>query len=362
MTRSAMLLLMLQRAVTVRGSRALVVLMALTLSATVGSTLFNIFRGVDAKLHHEFRSFGANVAVLANNGNAVPLAELRSALPISASAVPYAYAIVKDPVGRPVVVVGTDLTSARKMNPGWKVEGSTHDPEAAMIGQRVARSLGSDHLMLTFGGRTHAISTANLVATGGPEDSRIFLPLHVFSAWTQVPATVAELSIPGSAPEVEAVMGRLKDLFPHLEIRPIRQLIEAQTHVLDSTKAIFFAAGIMITGLVVLCVLSALTSAVLERRRDFALMKALGCSQRIVAAVFLGEAGALAILASVLGFVLGAIISNMIGRISFHAPLSARFEALPLVLVVTMLVALTGALLPLMRLRRILPAVMLKGE
>jgi putative ABC transport system permease protein len=362
MTRNAMLLLMLQRAVTVRGSRALVVLMALTLSATVGSTLFNVYLGVDAKLHYEFRSFGANVAVLSSNGDDVPLAELRSALPSSGLAVPYAYAIAKDPAGRAVVVVGTDLALARRMNPGWQVEVSTSDPDAVMIGQRVARSLGSEHLVLTFGGRTHTIANANIAVTGGPEDSRIFLPLHVFSSWTHVPATVAELSIPGSPREVEAVMGKLKAEFPLLEIRPVRQLIEAQTHVLDSTKAIFFAAAILITGLVILCVLSALTSAVLERRRDFALMKALGCSQRIVAAVFLGEAGAIALLASVLGFAFGAMISDLIGRISFQTPLSARFEALPLVLIVSVLVALTGAFVPLMRLRRIQPAVMLKGE
>jgi putative ABC transport system permease protein len=173
---------------------------------------------------------------------------------------------------------------------------------------------------------------------------------------------VAELSIPGSPRDVEAVMEKLKAQFPLLEIRPVRQLIEAQTHVLDSTKAIFFAAAILITGLVTLCVLSALTSAVLERRRDFALMKALGCSQSIVAAVFLGEAGAIALLASVLGFAFGATISDLIGRISFQTPLSARFEALPLVLVVSVLVALTGAFVPLIRLRRIQPAVMLKGE
>ncbi len=362
MTRDAMLLLMLRRAVTVRGSRALVVLLALTLSATVGSTLFNVFRGVDAKLHHEFRSLGANVALLSHDGSSVPVAQINRILPSAGSAVPYAYAIAKDPLGRPVVVVGTDLVSALRMNPAWQVEERAGDPQTIMIGQRVARTLGAEHLVLTFGGRTHEIHAANIIATGGPEDSRIFLPLQTFIAWTQVPATVAELSIPGSPSEVEAVMQRLKNLFPQLDVRPVRQLIEAQTHVLDRTRLIFFATGILIAGLVVLCVLSALTSAVLERRRDFALMKALGCSQRKVAAVFLGEAAVIAILASVLGFALGGIVSNMIGRISFHTPLSARVDALPWVMVTTLLVALTGALLPLLRLRRIQPAVMLKGE
>ena len=44
-----------------RRARSLSALAALTVSAMVATALLTLYADLDAKLHHEFRSFGANV-------------------------------------------------------------------------------------------------------------------------------------------------------------------------------------------------------------------------------------------------------------------------------------------------------------
>jgi putative ABC transport system permease protein len=51
---------MLRRSIAHRRARSLSALVALTVSAGVATALLTLYADLDAKLHHEFRSFGAN--------------------------------------------------------------------------------------------------------------------------------------------------------------------------------------------------------------------------------------------------------------------------------------------------------------
>jgi putative ABC transport system permease protein len=63
-----------------------------------------------------------------------------------------------------------------------------------------------------------------------------------------------------------------------------------------------------------------------------------------------------------IGFVLGVGISAWIGRVNFHAPVVPRFSILPFVLFGSIVVTLLSAILPISLLRRVQPAVILRGE
>ena len=56
---------LLRRSLLHRRARSLSALVALTVSATVATALITLYDDLDAKLHHEFRSFGANIVVTA---------------------------------------------------------------------------------------------------------------------------------------------------------------------------------------------------------------------------------------------------------------------------------------------------------
>jgi putative ABC transport system permease protein len=101
---------------------------------------------------------------------------------------------------------------------------------------------------------------------------------------------------------------------------------------------------------------------VFDRRRDFAIMKTLGASDRLLNGFFAGEAAALGATGAVIGFVLGIGIAAWIGRVSFHAPVVPRFSVLPFVLAGSIVVTLLSAILPISLLQRVQPAVILRGE
>ena len=69
--------------------------------------------------------------------------------------------------------------------------------------------------------------------------------------------------------------------------------MEGEARVLGKTRATLLAAAALIILTAALCVLSTLMGWVFDRRRDFAIMKALGASGRLLNGFFATEAAAL---------------------------------------------------------------------
>ena len=142
----------------------------------------------------------------------------------------------------------------------------------------------------------------------------------------------------------------------------MRQIVEGEARVLGKTRATLLAATALIILTAALCVLSTLMGWVFDRRRDFAILKALGASDRMLNGFFAAEAAALGATGAVIGFVLGVGIAAWIGRVNFHAPVAPRFSVLPFILAGSIVVTMLSAILPISLLRRVQPAVILRGE
>ena len=142
----------------------------------------------------------------------------------------------------------------------------------------------------------------------------------------------------------------------------MRQIMEGEAHVLGKTRATLLAAAVLIILTSALCVLSTLIGWVFDRRRDFAIMKALGASERLISGFFAAEAAALGAVGALVGFTLGVGVAAWIGRVNFHAPVVPRFSVLPFVLIGSIAVALISATIPIWLLRRVEPAMILRGE
>jgi len=109
-------------------------------------------------------------------------------------------------------------------------------------------------------------------------------------------------------------------------------------------------------------VLATLIGWVFDRRRDFAIMKALGASERLLNSFFAAEAAALGVVGALIGFALGVGAAAWIGRVNFHAPVVPRFNVLPFIIAGSIAVALISAVVPISLLRRVQPAMILRGE
>jgi putative ABC transport system permease protein len=370
---------MLVRAAILRRGRALSALLAMVVAAAVTTAMLNLYVDVQAKLRREFRNYGANITVVGRDGASLPadaLSRVDSVLAGRGVAAPFGLIVARTTDGQPIVVAGTDFGRVRQLDRWWSVsswpssvpasraEDAPEMGHPALIGVRAASALAprNQPFDLKFQGRTLRVTPAGTVQTGAAEDSRIYLSLGDFVDWTGVQPSTIEVAATGSPEEVSAIMKQLAETVPAAGVRPVRQIMEGEARVLGKTRATLLAA----TGLIILtaslCVLSTLMGWVFDRRRDFAIMKALGASGRLLSGFFAAEAAALGATGALIGFVLGIGIAIWIGRVNFHAAVVPRFGVLPVVLAGSMAVTLLSAILPISLLRRVQPAAILRGE
>ncbi len=362
-----MFLRLLVRATVVRRGRALAALLAVMVAAAVSTTVLDLYSDVDAKLRKEFRNYGANLIVVAANGGTLPgdaLARVERALRGDGTVVPVAYAVARMSNGQPVVVAGTDFARARRLDRWWAVSAWPQASTQALVGARALSVVAPDGkpFVLTFAGRSLTLTPAGSVRTGAAEDSRVFLDLTQFVSWTGVQPSAIEVGATGSTRDIEAAAWRIAQALPGTEVRPVRQIVEGEARVLGKTRTSLFAAVLVIILTAALCVLATLTASVLDRRRDFAIMKALGASERLVNACFATEAAAIGVAGALVGFGIGLAIAAWIGRANFDAAVAPRWAVFPSVLGGSVGVALLSAALPIALLRRVEPATILRGE
>ena len=362
---------MLLRAAVLRRRRAASALLAMIVAAAVATAMMNLYVDVQAKLRTEFRNYGANVVIVAKDGQSLPadaLAKVESVLGAKTLAVPFAYAVARTTDGQSVVVVGTDFARARQLNHWWKVSHWPDAPNEALVGMRAAAvvspKIGPNRqpFELTFQGKAIQLAPAGMLQTGAGEDSRIYLDQSEFQSWTGVAPSTIEVAANGTASEVEASIRQLTQLLPTADIRPVRQIMEGEANVLNKTRATLYASATLVVLTSALCVLATLIGWVFDRRRDFAIMKALGASERLINGFFAAEAAALGVVGAILGFFIGIGVAAWIGRVNFHAPVVPRFSVFPYVLAGSVAVALISAILPIELLRRVQPAIILRGE
>ena len=167
---TSMFLRMLWRAAVLRRGRAASALLAMIVAAAVATAMLNLYVDVQAKLRREFRKYGANVVVVATDGQSLPddtLASVRSVLGEGGIAVPFAYAVARTPEGRSVVVAGTDFAQAQELNGSWwSVTAWPKASHDALVGAHAATVVGvsGKPLDLSFQGRTIRTQSRRQVA------------------------------------------------------------------------------------------------------------------------------------------------------------------------------------------------------
>jgi putative ABC transport system permease protein len=204
---------------------------------------------------------------------------------------------------------------------------------------------------------------AGIVDAGGEEDSQVFANIGVVQKLAGLGGKIqmVQVTVTRSAKEVESWTERIAAAVPGVEVRPVRQIAEAEGALVVRIRFLIFSMMVLILVLTALCVLATMAALALERRNDVGLMKALGGSAKRVVSLFLAEAGILGSTGGAIGYVFGMVLLQWIGLRVFGTSFAPRLEVLPLTVALMTAVALAGAM-PLRLLGRVRPAVILRGE
>src|SRR5947209_14104040 len=228
---TSMFLRMLLRAAILRRGRAASALFATVVAAAVATAMLNLYVDVQAKLRREFRNYGANIILVGKDGASLPadaLSHVDSVLARHGIAAPFGLIVARTRDGQPIVVAGTDFDRVRQLDKWWSVNTWPSAPKQALIGVRALPLVSpkNEPFDLTFQGRTLRVNPAGTVRTGAAEDSRIYISLPDFIAWSGVQPSTIEVGANGSPEEVNGIMNQTSQAVPSADVHPLLQNVE----------------------------------------------------------------------------------------------------------------------------------------
>jgi putative ABC transport system permease protein len=292
----------------------------------------------------------------------------------------------------PVPDGSTFTTGTALTHPWWKIRGRWFGDATTecAVGAALAARYGiepGDTVELDSGMRTILLPVTGIVSTGGQEDQAVMGPLSLAQALTGGQKKFRRLFVsaltkpddafsqkdPGTmtpteydrwycSPYISSIGHQIQEVFPGTDVRPIRRVAETEGRILSRVGALLWLVTLAALVAAGLAVAATSATTVLERRTEVGLMKALGATNGLVSAIFLGEQLLLALAGGAVGFVLGAGLARMLGESVFGAPSTPRAILFPVILALAALVAFAGSLVPLRRAAHFQPAPILRGE
>lgn len=262
--------------------------------------------------------------------------------------------------GLPVTLAGAEFDSARPRefsnflsgrSPG-RVLQELKAGNSALVSEPFAYKhhvRAGDNLTLPLGGRLVTFRIVDLFYDYGNERGYILLDRATMLKYLPDPApsNLAVYLAPGAS--LEAVRQAIQRIAANHDVLIFsnREIRREGVRIFDQTFAITYALEAVAVFVAVMGIAGALLSIVIDRRREFGLLRILGATSAQVRKLILVEAGLIGILANIAGLALGIALSLVLifvinkqsfgWTIQFHWPIAVLLAALSVVYVATVL-------------------------
>jgi putative ABC transport system permease protein len=332
-------------------------LLTLTTAAALVTLFFTVSSEAGRKMNHDLRQMGANAVAHPSKGEKndwVAFDNMAQAEGISLVRLSIRVLVVND---KAVPVVAADPKKLSLLTPYWAVAGTRSKTMGeCLVGHRAAQMLGLK-LNQEFSMGEAKARVVGFARTGDEDDQRIFV---VPSPQDPAGFSYALMSVLGDETEIERLQQAARSL--GIEIKPLRQILHGEQHVLDKINVLFAATMSSVFVLTLLGVSASMLARVVERRKEFALLQAIGAKHRAVVKFLLAESAAIGLIASVGGFVVGSILAAVVVQQIFHVAIQPRWMALIAAMGTTTVVSLLASGIACRRTLKFQPAATLRGE
>ena len=359
-----------------RGTAGLAAL-AVAIGASVAAALLHVSGDVGAKLSRELRSLGPNLVIVPSAASGESFLDEREARARCAAAgvdgVPVLYATAVAS-GHALPIAGADLEPLAALHPSWRRSGGPGaragggSGAGALAGTALVEKMGwreGDTLALTSPDGTRALRVAlgGVFASGTSDEEALWLPLADAQRLAGEPgrASLVQARVAAGADQVDRVASRLQR-GGGMEALPLRALSATEQGLLDRMRRLMLLVTLAALAAGALSAYGTLTDLALERKREIALLKAVGAPRRRIIGRFLAESAAIGLIGGVLGWMLGAAFALFIDRQVFHATLTLQPGVPPIVVALAMLTALVAAAGPIRLALEVEPARALRED
>ena len=292
-------------------------------------------------------------------------------------------------------------TGIKLVSPYWQVQGEWPNEQGAQEGEILAGVLLARELNLKAGDRIR-IRTAGkasreesfvirgILTTGGAEENALVAPLPAVQRMAGLAGKVQSVSVSAlTVPEdrlsrrarhssdsldsaeydrwyctayVSSVSLQIEEAIPNVTSRPIWQVAAGEGAVVNKIQLLMIVVTIAAFIASALGISSLMVTTIMERAREIGLMKALGAADWEVYLLFLSESAVVGVVGGLLGCVAGAGLSQVIGLSIFGSTVSFSPIVIPVNIAISVLIALSGSLMPSRLITKLYPAEVLHGR
>jgi putative ABC transport system permease protein len=214
-------------------------------------------------------------------------------------------------------------------------------PKAADAGGDLLGTAGAAYSVISREQKLKIVGIADLdpESMRGPTRARVFLPLKLAEGLhVMQPTDLREISSAASGQRIySSISVRVKNPSQVQTIEDaVKKMGFSTFSILDATRSLrqFFAVldlflgifGSLALAVASIGIVNTLVMAILERRREIGIMKAIGASDGDVKKLFFAEAGAMGILGGIVGVALGWLIGQ---AINFGTNIYLKRQSLP---------------------------------
>ncbi|GAB6174907.1 ABC transporter permease [Paradesulfitobacterium aromaticivorans] len=301
---------------------------------------------------------------------------------------------ITTPAGEKVITGTTSLKSWWRINGEWASDDSARE---AMVGVKLAEQLGlkpGDELRLQVenltGLKEETLKVKGIFDSGSGDDDKLFVPLAFVQIQQGLQGKVGKVEVSAlTTPENElarkaeqdlksltseeyerwyctayvgAITYQIEEILPGVRAKAIRQVADSEGLILSKIQLLMVLLTVAALVSAALGISSLMTTKVLERSREIGLLKALGAENWQVLVLFLSETMINALIGGSAGYLLGLGFAQIIGQAVFSSELAVKMMVLPIVLTISLGVALVGSLSAIRMLVNLRPAEILRGR
>lgn len=313
---------------------------------------------------------------------------------------------------------GAITTGAPQLHPSWKIQGrwpSEHGAvvvansfsEEVVIGSKLAQQFGlhlgdmiqlhTEHLgrivgIVTAGDETdhavlyaldaaiplmHGIQGANPATTFSQNISRVEIsartrPEDAFARRDPDTLSPKQHDLWYCRPYANSIAYQIREAIPGAAAEQVRQVEQSEGTILERISGLMWLISAAALLAAAVAVSAAMATAVLERRAEIGLMRSLGASKGRIASLFYAEAGLLALMAGLGGYLLGSILAAVLTAKIFGDPAGTTLQStfthafnpvlFPVVLGLALLVAIAGSTASIRGALRMDPSTVLRSD
>lgn len=350
--------LLVKRALLKKRAKSLLIVLAVAMGASVAAALLNLEADLRQRMNRELRDYGPNVIIVPEAGGTSTLLEERMLKPLHAGReekrilafTPELYVPVRVN-GIDCLLAGADLDSLRSLFPGWEWSASG---DGIFVGARLARKLkatpGGD-LEIEVAGKTEHVIVAGTVEGGESEDDQIFADLRRVQQWSgrEGRFQVIAVSALGELHDVEKWFRNYVLAQPGASFEVVRKIAAAETQILDKISRLMSLILAIIFITLFFCINTTVSAVLLARQSEIALMRVLGARRKQIMQGLTLELLTLATLGGLLGYGIGMLMAQVLGRVLFQTFIVPRLSVFLITLFSALAMMVVSSFLPIRR-------------